>query len=152
MATSVGWTVEQKRGIVAEYEQAPHGGKQQVLDRYGVSRSRVLRWQASRDAGVLEVGFTVRRPERTPRAESAEIARLRAENARLVAELERARHDIDDRQRALEALGKATAFLQELSGYDLTCRSGYDLTCRSRQGDHVMGSPPATRVRRSLRR
>src|SRR5829696_5682374 len=32
-----------------------------------------------------------------------------------------------------------------MSGYDLTCRSGYDLTCRSRQGDHVMGSPPATR-------
>jgi hypothetical protein len=40
----------------------------------------------------------------------------------------------------------------QVSGYDLTCRSGYDLTCRSRQGDHVMGSPPATRVRRSLRR
>ena len=38
------------------------------------------------------------------------------------------------------------------SGYDLTCRLMYDLTCRSRQGDHVMGSPPATRVRRSLRR
>jgi transposase len=114
MASSDGWTVEQKRSIVAEYEQTPYGWKQQVLDRYGVSRSRVLRWQASRDAGVLEVGFTVRRPERTPRAESAEIARLRAENARLAAELERARHDIDDRQRALEALGKATALLQEL--------------------------------------
>jgi hypothetical protein len=39
-----------------------------------------------------------------------------------------------------------------VSGYDLTCRSGYDLTCRSRQGDHGMGSPPATRVRRSLSR
>jgi hypothetical protein len=40
----------------------------------------------------------------------------------------------------------------QVSGYDLTCRFRYDLTCRSRQGDHVMGSPPATRVRRSLRR
>src|SRR5215208_5932098 len=39
-----------------------------------------------------------------------------------------------------------------VSGYDLTCRSGYDLTCRFRQGDHVMGSVPATRVRRSLSR
>jgi transposase len=114
MATSVGWTVEEKRAIVAEYEQTPHGFKQQVLDRHGVSRSRVLRWQASRDAGVLEVGFTVRRPQKTPRTESAEIARLRAENARLTAELERARRDVDDRQRALEALGKATALLQEL--------------------------------------
>jgi hypothetical protein len=41
---------------------------------------------------------------------------------------------------------------QLVSGYDLTCRYGYDLTCRSRQGDHGIGSPPATRVRRSLRR
>ncbi|HEX6408842.1 MAG TPA: hypothetical protein VFZ90_16765 [Gemmatimonadales bacterium] len=114
MATSAGWTVEEKRAIVAEYEQAPHGFKQQVLDRYGVDRSRVLRWQASRDAGVLEVGFTVRHPQKTPRTESAEIARLRRENARLTAELERARRDVDDRQRALEALGKATALLQEL--------------------------------------
>ena len=39
-----------------------------------------------------------------------------------------------------------------LSAYDLTCRLGYDLTCRSRHGDHGMGSPPATRVRRSLSR
>jgi transposase-like protein len=114
MATLDGWTLEEKRSIVAEYEQTPHGSKQQVLDRHGVSRSRVLRWQASRDAGVLEVGFTVRRPQKTPRVESVEIARLRAENARLIAELERARRDIDDRQRALEALGKATALLQEL--------------------------------------
>jgi len=50
----------------------------------------------------------------TPRTESAEIARLRAENARLVAELDRARKDIDDRQVALESLGKATALLHEL--------------------------------------
>jgi hypothetical protein len=39
-----------------------------------------------------------------------------------------------------------------LSAYDLTCRLKYDLTCRSRHCDHGMGSPPATRVSRSLRR
>jgi hypothetical protein len=67
---------------------------------------------------------------------------------------------IDD-QVALEATGNSDAIANLLtpivgrvvvSGYDLTCRLMYDLTCRSRQGDHVMGSPPATRVRRSLRR
>jgi hypothetical protein len=41
---------------------------------------------------------------------------------------------------------------QLLSAYGLTCGSEYNLMCRSRQGDHGMGSPPATRVRRSLRR
>jgi transposase len=39
-----------------------------------------------------------------------------------------------------------------LSGYDLMCRSGYDLMCWSRRGDHGMGLPPVTRVRRSLSR
>jgi hypothetical protein len=48
--------------------------------------------------------------------------------------------------------GASGPIVARMSVYDLTCRSGYDLTCRSRQGDHVMGSPPATRVRRSLRR
>ena len=34
----------------------------------------------------------------------------------------------------------------------LVCRLVYDLTCRSRRGDHGMGSPPVTRLRRSLSR
>jgi site-specific recombinase XerD len=34
----------------------------------------------------------------------------------------------------------------------LICRLVYDLTCRSRRGDHGMGSPPVTRLRRSLSR
>lgn len=39
-----------------------------------------------------------------------------------------------------------------VSAYDLMCRSGYGLMCRSRRCDHGMGSPPVTRLRRSLRR
>jgi len=111
---STGWTLEEKRDIIAEYEQAPKGTKGHVLDRHGVSQDQLYGWRAARDAGVLEVGFSVRRARLTPRTESAEIARLRAENARLMAELERARKDIDDRQVALESLGKATALLHEL--------------------------------------
>lgn len=114
MTSSTGWTLEEKRDIVAEYEQTPKGSKGQVLDRHGVTQDQVYGWRAARDAGVLEVGFSVRRPLMTPRAESAEIARLRGENARLAAELERARKDVDDRQSALESLGKATALLHEL--------------------------------------
>lgn len=40
----------------------------------------------------------------------------------------------------------------KVSAYDLACRSVYDLTCRSRRGDHGMGSPPVTRLSRSLSR
>jgi hypothetical protein len=56
------------------------------------------------------------------------------------------------------AIAAATKTLQlptiraQVSAYDLTCRLKYNLTCRSRHCDHGMGSPPATRVSRSLRR
>ncbi len=50
----------------------------------------------------------------TPKDESAELIRLRAENRRLEVELERARKDIEDRQRSLDSMGKATALLQHL--------------------------------------
>jgi transposase len=114
MAASRLFTVEQKRDIVAAYEAAPYGTKRQVLDAHDVSAHQVTDWRAARDAGLLEVGATVRRPLATPRAESAEIARLRTEVARLKVDVARARKDADDRQVALETLGKATALLHTL--------------------------------------
>jgi transposase-like protein len=114
MAISGAWTVEEKRSIIAEYESAPKGEKWKVLEAHGVSPDQLRGWRGARDAGVLEVGWSVRRPRMTPRVESAEIARLRAENDRLARDLERARKDVDDRQAALESLGKATALLHEL--------------------------------------
>jgi DNA replication protein DnaC len=66
-----------------------------------------------------------------------------------------ARDESNARTRRRQACFPVSKTLEEfdlMSGYDLTCRSGYDLTCRFRQGDHVMGSLPATRVRRSLSR
>lgn len=127
------WTVEEKRTIIAEYELAPHGTKGLVLRRCGISGSQLRGWRGARDAGVLEVGGAVRTVPKTPRAESAEISRLRQENARLVVELDRARKDIDDRQAALEALGKATALL-----HDVVSRTSADPT-----------SPPAPSERSS---
>jgi hypothetical protein len=58
--------------------------------------------------------------------------------------------DLDQEQLAQQLLAQAKE--QGVSAYDLTCRLKYDLTCRSRHCDHGMGSPPATRVSRSLRR
>ncbi|HYI25076.1 MAG TPA: transposase [Thermomicrobiales bacterium] len=114
MAASRLFTVEQKRDIVAAYEVAPYGTKRQVLAAHDISAHQVTDWRAARDAGLLEVGATVRRPVATPRAESAEIARLRREVTRLEAEVVRARKDADDRQCALETLGKAPALVHAL--------------------------------------
>lgn len=114
MSVSQMWSVEQKREIIAEYEAAVRGTKSAVVQRYGVSMDQVRGWRAARDAGLLEVGLSARGTTRTPKAESAEIARLRAEVLRLREELDRAHQDIADRQQAVEALGKATALLHDL--------------------------------------
>jgi hypothetical protein len=59
-----------------------------VLRRHGVTDSDVRRWVSYRDAGVLETGLRKGWQARmTPRHESAEIARLRAEVKRLEAAL-----------------------------------------------------------------
>lgn len=108
------WSVAERREIIAEYEEAPHGSKQLVLRRWNITARKLRGWQASRDAGLLESGGVVRSPTMTPKDESAELIRLRAENRRLEVELERARKDIDDRQRSLDSMGKATALLQQL--------------------------------------
>lgn len=108
------WSVAERREIIAEYEEAPHGSKQLVLRRRNITAKKVRGWQASRDAGLLESGGVVRSPTMTPKDESAELIRLRAENRRLEVELERARKDIEDRQRSLDSMGKATALLQHL--------------------------------------
>lgn len=108
------WSPEQKRTIIAEYEEAPFGTKGAVLRRYGIQSERVREWRASRDAGLLEVGGVPHQIVATPRAESAELTRLRRENARLEQDLIRAREETANRQTALDTLGKATALLHEL--------------------------------------
>jgi len=70
-------------------------------------------WASYRDAGVLESGLRKGWQGRmTPRTESAEIGRLRAEVKRLEAELVQVRKDRWMAEAAAEALGKASALLQ----------------------------------------
>lgn len=114
MAKSSQWNTEQKRKIVAEYDQAPHGTKGLVLRKHGLHARQIADWRDSRDAGLLEVGASMRRPITIRKENNAEIERLRHENERLQTELDRAKQDVKDRQDAIESLGKATALLHEL--------------------------------------
>lgn len=108
------WTVEQKRAIVEEYESAPHGGKGAVLRRHGIHSSRVHSWASHRDAGLLQEGRLTKgwQSRMTPRAESAEIGRLRGEVQRLEALLAKEQRNRQVAEAAAEALGKASALLQ----------------------------------------
>ena len=101
---------EYKLAILAEYESAPNGEKGAVLRREGLYSSHVIEWARARDAGALDrngrfsgVAEPVRRS-----AESVELERLRARNAKLEADLVKTRT-------ALEIMGKAHALLGQLS-------------------------------------
>jgi transposase len=101
---------EYKLGIVAEYEEAPNGDKGAILRREGLYSSHVIEWTRARDAGALEGVADSQQSANRPRrsAETAELERLRARNAKLEAQLTRTRT-------ALDIMGKAHALLEQLS-------------------------------------
>jgi len=104
------FTAAYKAEIVGEYEAAPHGEKSGVLRREGLYHSHIKEWASARDAGALS-GLTdartwAKRPHKS--APPGENARLRAENARLAAQLTQTRT-------ALDIMGKVHALLETLS-------------------------------------
>jgi transposase len=84
------YTAKYKRVVLAEYEAADRAGKGAVSRREGLYSSLISAWRDQRDAGA---GAGLGRPSGAAPAEPAvkEAARLRKENDRLAAELDRAR-------------------------------------------------------------
>jgi len=104
------FTAAYKAEIVAEYEAAPHGEKSGVLRREGLYHSHIKEWASARDVGALsgltDARTSAKRPHKS--APPGENARLRAENARLAAQLTQTRT-------ALDIMGKVHALLETLS-------------------------------------
>jgi transposase-like protein len=105
------FTAEFKARILDEYDAAPDAAARgAILRRERLYGSHLLDWRKARDAGA-SAGLTDRRQSAARAAkktESAELARLRRDNARLVTELSKT-------QTALEIMGKAHALLELLS-------------------------------------
>jgi transposase len=104
------FSAEYKLAIVAEYENAPNGEKGAVLRREGLYSSHVIEWARARDAGALQGVADSRRSVKRPKrsAETVELERLRARNAKLEA-------DLTTTRTALDIMGKAHALLEQLS-------------------------------------
>lgn len=92
--------------IVAEYGATPDGGKAAILRREGLYCSHVIEWRRALSAGTLAASASKKADK--ARAEAAELARLRRENARLRTELDKTRE-------ALVIMGKAHALLRKPS-------------------------------------
>lgn len=96
-----------KARILAEYEKLDKQGKGALLRREGLYSSLISAWREQRDRGAEEaLAAPAGRPKADPK--DKEIARLKAENARLEAELGKART-------VIEVQGKLSALLDQFA-------------------------------------
>jgi len=96
-----------KLRILAEYERTDRSGRGALLRREGLYTSLISEWRSQRDEGMLSrVGPVRGRPAADPRQH--ELAKLQRENARLQADLVKAR-------RVIEIQGKLSALLEQLA-------------------------------------
>lgn len=101
------YSAKYKAQILTEYEGLNKAGKGALLRREGLYTSLISEWRKQRDRGALEaLARPAGRGEADPR--DREVARLRRENERLTAELDRAR-------KVIEVQGKLSALLEELA-------------------------------------
>ncbi len=96
-----------KHRILAEYESLDRAGKGALLRREGLYTSLISARREQREQGALEaLGKPAGPPPADPR--DRELARLRRENERLAAQLDKART-------VIEVQGKLSALLDQLA-------------------------------------
>ena len=96
-----------KAEILAEYECLDREGKGALLRREGLYTSLLSEWRKQRDRGALQaLGMPSGRPPVDP--VERDNARLRRENQRLAAELDKAR-------KVIEVQGKLSALPEQLA-------------------------------------
>lgn len=101
------YTAKYKVDVLAEYEACDRAGKGALLRREGLYSSLISSWRDQREAGALEALGKSSGPAPADPA-TREAARLRKENQRLAAELEKARA-------VIEVQGKLSALLDTLA-------------------------------------
>ena len=101
------YSAKYKARILEEYEGLNKAGKGALLRREGLYTSLISEWRKQRDRGALEaLAKPAGRRPADPR--DREVARLRRENQRLAAELDKAR-------KVIEVQGKLSALLDQLA-------------------------------------
>ena len=106
------WPAQYKLDILAEIDTAKTVGEPgavgEICRREGLYSSLISEWRTQRDAGALE-GLTDR-PVGRPKTD-----RTKAELAKAQTELARLREELATARELIEAQGKVSALLQELS-------------------------------------
>ena len=118
MSISAGFTVEEIRAFVLDYQLQPHGSKAAWLARQGVSAHQLKRWVQAVYGGDLDRGLVPRDASgmTLPPDQRKSIARERAaERAAHEAEVARLNARVSELEQTNEALGKAIGLLHSMS-------------------------------------
>jgi hypothetical protein len=109
------FTAAYKARILAEFDALPENspGRGALLRKERLWHSHIEDWRRQRDAGNLASGGKNGKKPRDD--DSAELARLRAENRKLQAQNEKLARDLGKTKTALDIAGKAFALLEEIS-------------------------------------
>lgn len=113
MAIAAGYTDEEVREFVYEYERQPWGTRQAWLDSQGVTRDRFRRWRDAVFDGDLDRGLIPR--EGSPMTTSPDRRKFAKAREKDNAEAERLRARVRELEATNEALGKAIGLLHQLS-------------------------------------
>lgn len=118
MSISAGFTAEEIREFVLEYQALPQGQKGRWLAGRGVPYERLRRWRAAVFEGDLDRALIPREgsPMTVPPSNRTAIARARAaERAAHDAEVAKLNARVRELERTNEALGKAIGLLHQMS-------------------------------------
>jgi transposase len=106
------YSAKYKAQILEEYEGLDKAAKGALLRREGLYTSLICEWRKQRDRGALQaLAKPAGRQPADPRDQ--QLARLRKENQRLQAELDKAR-------KVIEVQGKLSALLEQLATDSVT--------------------------------
>jgi hypothetical protein len=118
MSVGVGFTVEEIREFVHEYEVQPYGTKAAWLAVSGVSYDRLRNWRSALFEGDLERGLVPRKgmPMTIDQGGRRALERQRArERAAQEAEVTRLHARVEELEGINAALGKAIGLLHQMS-------------------------------------
>lgn len=118
MTVGVGFSTDQIREFVHEYQVQPHGQKASWLASQGVSYDRLRRWQLAVFEGDLDRRLIPREgsPMTVPPAKRTALARTRAaERASHEAQIAKLSQRVRELEGTNDALGKAIGLLHAMS-------------------------------------
>ncbi|MFI8776917.1 IS3 family transposase [Brachybacterium paraconglomeratum] len=146
------YSAKYKADVLAEYEAADREGKGALLRREGLYSSLISAWRDQRDRGAREaLGRSGGAPPAT--AAEKEAARLRKENQRLRADLDKAEAVIEVQGKTLRAAGAALDQQQRRSADAMIDETITELTVLvgTKAACEAVGRSRATHYRRHRR-